>query len=280
MAVWNLGRVEHVIAERNIAHGRESMNLAGWVWEECFGFDRLSEHAFNEENERTINSILGRLKKGEPIQYIAGHAWFYGLKLKVTPDVLIPRPETEELVEWIFEDWKKYDHPIRILDIGTGSGCIGITLNYLLGEKASVLGIDISASALKIAEENAQGLSQEIDFRLHDFLKYGFEGLGQFDVIVSNPPYVSNDAPNEIREALKFEPSSALYPPGEDVNVFYRKMAKDGSEHLQLPGACYVELNEFNHEEIRKIFSDNSWTEIEIKKDLQGLPRMLKALPF
>ena len=280
MVFWNLSRVEEEVSKKDIAQGREATNLAGWIWEECFGFSRSSEHEFGEKEDQKINSILSRLQDHEPVQYIAGHAWFYGLKLKVTPDVLIPRPETEELVEWIFLDWEKSVHPLRILDIGTGSGCIAITLKYLLGEKASVLAIDNSKSALNIAKENAQVQSQDIEFRLHDFLKNGFEGLGLFDIIVSNPPYVSNDASPEIHEALKFEPSVALYPPGLDVNIFYRKMALEGKDNLQPGGACYMELNEFNHEDIQEIFRANKWQGIELRDDLQGLPRMLKALPF
>lgn len=277
MGIWSLSRVEQALAEKQLASGREANNLAGWIWEECFGWIKQEEKVFNGEEELKLNSIFERILSGEPIQYIAGHAWFYGLKFKVTPDVLIPRPETEELVEWVFNDWKNVEAHIRILDIGSGSGCIPITLKNLLGDKITVIGIDISEAALNVAEENARLLNEKVDFQLHDFLKNGFENLGQFDVIVSNPPYVSPEAGEKIREALKFEPALALYPEGIDVNIFYRKIAERGRESLNEGGKSYMELNEFNAAEIQRIFEGERWKDIEIRNDLQGLPRMLRV---
>ena len=275
MAVWNLNKVKAMLEEKNIAHDREAANLAGWLWEECFGFGRTDEHLFNTDAEKKIASMVDRLEAGEPVQYIAGHAWFYGLKMMVTPAVLIPRPETEELVEWVFNEWKNATHPIRILDIGTGSGCIAITLKNLLQEKATVLAIDVSSEALSIAKKNAGTLSQEVEFRQHDFLKSGFNGLGKFDVIVSNPPYVSSTVEQGLRDSLKFEPRLALYPEGDDVNIFYKKLSALGKNQLEEGGACFVELNEFNSVAIRGIFEREHWTVVETRKDLQGADRML-----
>jgi release factor glutamine methyltransferase len=278
MDLWNISRVEELVVQRGIAQDREASNIAGWIWEECLGLARMTSHTFDTRFELTMEAILSRLQAGEPVQYIAGHAWFYGLKFKVTPAVLIPRPETEELVEWIYTDWKNTERQINILDIGTGSGCIAITLKSLLGQKASVLGIDISADALLIANENARVLKQDVEFRLQDFLEAGFNDLGQFDIIVSNPPYVDTKAPTAILEKLNFEPAIALFPMGADVNIFYKKMATEGKGSLQAGGACYAELNEFNALEIEKIFQRLDWKETMLRNDLQGSPRMIKTI--
>ena len=277
MAIWNLSRVEALLAEKNIAYDREATSLAGWIWEECLELGRTVEFPLDDLGEQKLSSIIKRLQSGEPVQYIAGHAWFYGLKLNVSPAVLIPRPETEELVEWVYNEYKNAVHQVRILDIGTGSGCIAIALKHLLTEKATVLAIDVSSEALSIAKENAIALFQEIEFRNHDFLKSGFEGLGNFDVIVSNPPYVSSGVDQALRDSLKFEPSLALYPDGDDINIFYEKISVLGKSHLHEGGACFVELNEFNSAIIQETFAREGWTGIEIRKDLQGVDRMLMA---
>ena len=278
MVIWNLSRIKELVVQKGIAQGREASNLAGWIWEECLGLARMTSHTFDAKFDSKIGAILNRLEAGEPVQYIAGHAWFYGLKFNVTPAVLIPRPETEELVEWIYTEWKNTETEIRILDIGTGSGCIAITLKSLLGKKANVIGIDISNDALQMAMNNAKHLNQEVEFRLHDFLEEGFRGLGEFDIIVSNPPYVDTKANTSILEKLRFEPSVALFPQGPDVNIFYKKIAAEGMEALKKEGACYVELNEFNAREIKEIFLRSGWKESKVQNDLQGLPRMLKAI--
>jgi release factor glutamine methyltransferase len=277
MDIWNLGRIEELLVQLGIAKDREASDLAGWIWEECLGMAKWTSHTLDPQIEQNIVSILDRLQSGEPVQYIAGHTWFYGLKFKVTPAVLIPRPETEELVEWIYLDWKQTERNLRILDIGTGSGCIAITLKSLFRDKASLMAIDISADALAIAVENARRLSQEIRFKEHDFLKEGFENLGQYDIIVSNPPYVDQNTSTSLLDSLKHEPVIALYPKGEDVNIFYRKIAKEGKAIVQPGGASYVELNEFNSVEIKEIFHQERWKAIEVRDDLQGTPRMLRA---
>jgi len=277
MDIWNLSRIQDLLVQKGIAKDREAADLAGWVWEECLGMEKWTSHTLDPHVEHRINSILDRLQTGEPVQYIAGHTWFYGLKFKVTPAVLIPRPETEELVEWIYLDWKHTERNLRILDIGTGSGCIAITLKSLFRDKASLMAIDISTEALTIAVENARRLSQEVRFKEHDFLNEAFEALGQFDIIVSNPPYVDQNTSASILDALKHEPVIALFPKGEDVNIFYKKIAKEGKGIVQPGGAIYVEINEFNAQEIKEIFNHELWKEIDIRDDLQGSPRMLKA---
>jgi release factor glutamine methyltransferase len=279
MGIWNVNQVKELVSEKHIAADREAASIARWIWEDCLGLKRMEAATFNPETERQLNDILLRLQSGEPVQYIAGHAWFYGLQYKVSQDVLIPRPETEELVEWIFTDWKTTPPPVRILDIGTGSGCIAITLKYLLGNKAMVTAMDISDNALAVAKENAEQLSQEIGFIRRDFLQEGFHGLGEFDVIVSNPPYISKSAVVSLAPSLMYEPEMALFPKGGDETVFYKRIAEGGKAALRAGGAVYVELNEFNARPIEVIFQGENWAKVIQREDLQGLPRMIKAIP-
>jgi release factor glutamine methyltransferase len=281
MGIWNLKKVISVLEDREIADDREAQNLAGWIWEEIMGWSPSESRDLNSEEEEKLAVSIARLTVGEPVQYISGYAWFYGIKLKVTPDVLIPRPETEELVEWILKDLKNFrEKTIRILDIGTGSGCIVIALKKHLGEKADIIAMDISQSALNVAAENAIATNTTIKFIQRDFLKDSLNDLGQFDIIVSNPPYILyQEAGNEITDQLRYEPSVALYPAGDDPNVFYSGIAETCMKYLFPHGACYVEMNEFRVDQIQQYFKDNGWDKIEIRKDLQGSNRMLKASP-
>ncbi|MEP6646133.1 MAG: peptide chain release factor N(5)-glutamine methyltransferase [Saprospiraceae bacterium] len=279
MGIWNLKKVALAIEELHISDKRESENIAGWIWEETMGFSCNTELNLSDHDERTIVNLIQRVAFGEPVQYLAGHAWFYGLKLKVTPDVLIPRPETEELVSWIIEDILK-DHKtsIRILDIGTGSGCISVALKKELKGKATIFAIDISQAALEVAIHNASTIDQDITFIRKDFLNEDLCDLGTFDLIVSNPPYISKDfLANDIISQIRFEPSIALYAEGDDPDIFYRKIADTGKGLLNENGICYLELNEYRSEVIASYFDMSSWHEMEIRKDLQGSKRMLRA---
>ena len=132
MGIWNLNKLANTLSELRIAEGRELHNLSIWIWEETMGYSTTLDINLTPEEEKKLHDSIHRIAAGEPVQYIAGHAWFYGMKLKVTPDVLIPRPETEELVDWILKEIKKGPgNSIRILDIGTGSGCIAIALKKI-----------------------------------------------------------------------------------------------------------------------------------------------------
>ncbi|MEP6792699.1 MAG: peptide chain release factor N(5)-glutamine methyltransferase [Saprospiraceae bacterium] len=279
MGIWNLRKIVSVLEELKIAEAREAENLAGWVWEEIMGFSPLAELNLTHGEEEKITGVFDRISAGEPVQYIAGHTWFYGIKLKVTPDVLIPRPETEELVAWVIEDLKNVEKKeIRILDIGTGSGCIPIVLKMNLKDRASVFAIDISGPALDIASVNARSFKLEIKFSQKDFLTEDIRDLGLFDVIVSNPPYVSRDFDqNEKINQLRFEPSLAIYPPGDDPNVFYEKIANSCKKYLVPGGSCYLEMNEYRANQIEGYFGNGQWKDIMIRKDLQGAERMLKV---
>ena len=168
MDLWTIDKISDLLEQNGIAREREADNLAVWIWEEIFGKDKNDS---SDIDSHQLNGILERLKTGEPIQYIAGHAWFWGLKFNVSPAVLIPRPETEELVDWVFQDWKEKKPLVRILDIGTGSGCIPITLKSLMNDRAEVVSVDVSSAALNIAKENAVRLKQQVDLVEHDFFE-------------------------------------------------------------------------------------------------------------
>jgi release factor glutamine methyltransferase len=279
MGIWNLKKVIDEMDRLGIEEGRERENVASWLWEEVMLFPSTKEKELTQNEEEKLRNAFQRLKEGEPVQYIAGHAWFYGMKLKVSPDVLIPRPETEELVQWVLEDIKKNSlNRIRILDIGTGSGCIPIAIKKQLADKVEMTAIDISEPALTIAIENARTNNAAIQFVNRNFLIEELHDLGNFDIIISNPPYISlqsNEA--ERSQLLRFEPASALYATGDDPDIFYKKIASAGKKYLLPAGKCYVEMNEFRTDQIRSCFQDEGWTFIEMRKDMQGVSRLLKA---
>ncbi len=216
---------------------------------------------------------VSRVMAGEPVQYITQAAWFYGRKFKVNRNVLIPRPETEELVEWVSQDLKGQDG-VRVVDVGTGSGCIAITL-ALENPEARVSAVDLSPAALYAAHANAKEHNSPVEFLQFNFLSTAFDSELDFDVIVSNPPYVSPDEFEALDPSVKnFEPRLALMPDGDDPLIFYRRLATTTA--VKPDGVIYAELNEFRADEIVAIFEETGRT-VEVRKDMQGKPRMLKA---
>jgi release factor glutamine methyltransferase len=280
MDVWNITKIADRLEQLDIAIDREAMSLARWIWTEILGFGSTQSQRLAKQTQERLDTIFVRLINGEPVQYIAGHAWFYGLKFNVNQDVLIPRPETEELVEWILADVKLiHGNEIRILDIGTGSGCIAVVLKKKLGDRASITAMDISTGALQVARDNSRSMETEINFCQRDFLTEGITGLGQFDIIVSNPPYISKEVAGEqIIHKLKYEPNEALFPIGADPDIFYKKISVEGGYALTEGGSCYVELNEFRAQQIEDCFKKTPWGKREMRIDLQGMPRMLKIV--
>src|SRR5690606_3584650 len=185
---------------------------------------------------------LIQLKEHKPLQYITGETEFYGMKFFVNENVLIPRPETEELIEWILKDVENKN--LQILDVGTGSGCIPIVLKKHLLD-AEILAIDISEKALETAILNAEFHKTEINFLQTDFLNMSFENLPEFDIIVSNPPYIGETEKSEMDEnVVKFEPHSALFVPDENALVFYIKIIELAKLKLKPKGKIYVEINQ------------------------------------
>ncbi|PTM07738.1 MAG: peptide chain release factor N(5)-glutamine methyltransferase [Bacteroidetes bacterium] len=220
------------------------------------------------------NAII-RLKDYEPIQYIIGDTEFYSLTFNVTPSVLIPRSETEELVDWIINEQKDKDQ-ISILDIGTGSGCIAISLAKNL-PNAKVYALDVSEEALKVAEQNALLNEVEVEFIEANILDWNFSNL-EFDVIVSNPPYV-RELEKEAMSAnvLNHEPHLALFVEDEDALLFYRKITESAKRGLKSKGDLYFEINEVLGKDMSQLLSDSGYSNIELKKDIFQKDRMIKA---
>lgn len=231
---------------------------------------KLSEKQLEE-----LNSILGRLKKQEPLQYILGHTEFYGMNLCVTENVLIPRPETTELVELIIRE--NGNKPLNVLDVGTGSGCIAIALSLNLPE-AEVSAWDVSPEALNVAEGNAARLGAKVCFEQVDVLDYS-PGNRCFDVIVSNPPYIMENEKKEMEaNVLNWEPGLALFVPDENPLLFYRKIAELGLNMLNPAGKIYFEINRMFGKEAGEMMDALGYRNVDVFKDLSGNDRMLKAV--
>ncbi|RZL18483.1 MAG: peptide chain release factor N(5)-glutamine methyltransferase [Pedobacter sp.] len=220
-----------------------------------------------------LSKILTDLKTGKPVQQVLGETIFYGLPFKVTSNVLIPRPETEELVDWVINHVK--DKKESLLDIGTGSGCIPIVLKKHLPH-LNVSSIDISSEALKVAAENAQLNKININLIEADILKYSTDKM--YDVIVSNPPYIRELEKAEMHEnVLIHEPHTALFVSDENPLIFYKAIADFALSNLNPNGYLFFEINEYLWEETLQILIDKRFKNIELKKDMQGKDRMIMA---
>ena len=222
-----------------------------------------------------LDKALERLKKEEPIQYILGKTEFYGLPFKVNENTLIPRPETEELVEWILEEINVNDK-LNILDIGTGTGCIPISLKKNL-PNSNISAIDVSEEALEIAKQNAKLNEVEISFINVDILKTKRLN-GMFDIIVSNPPYVRELEKVEIKNnVLKNEPHLALFVKDDNPLLFYKKIADLAKNNLTKNGLLFFEINQYLGSETVDMLKNKGFTQIELQKDMFGNDRMIKA---
>ncbi len=228
------------------------------------------------KNITVFEKALLRLKKQEPIQYILGTTEFYGLTFKVNKHTLIPRPETEELVDWVLSNLHDQDSVLDILDIGTGSGCIAISLAKNI-PTARVSGLDISEKTLEVAQENAVKNQVLVSFCKKDILRTTSLEK-KYDVIVSNPPYVRQLEKKAMNaNVLDYEPGVALFVPNEDPLLFYRKIAQLAMVSLQTRGWLYFEINEYLSKEMDVLLKDIGFANIEIKKDFREVPRMIKC---
>lgn len=231
--------------------------------------------------------VLSELVKGKPLQYILGETYFYGLKFKVNPSVLIPRPETEELVDWIIsvcnsdeQIANRKSKILNVIDIGTGSGCIAISLKKNL-PNTNVYALDISADALETAKQNALLNSLEVDFIHDDILKSQYAiGNTQYDIIVSNPPYIKEEEKTAMHHnVLANEPHQALFVSNENPLIFYNAIAEFALKNLTKNGLLFFEINENLGQQTVDLLKHKGFTNIELRMDMQGKDRMIKANP-
>lgn len=231
---------------------------------------------FSTKEWKEVEDILARLKQREPLQYILQEAPFCGLSFHVEKGVLIPRPETEELVEWIVSDCQKAGK-VRILDIGTGSGCIPVALAEKLPE-AEVASCDISAEALRVAAVNVKRYGGKVTLFQADILQDELPDC-RVDVLVSNPPYITESERGEMEaNVLDWEPELALFVPDTDPLRFYRRIARKGLDWLTEGGALYFEINRAYGAETVRMLEECEYRDIALRKDLSGNDRMIKAV--
>ncbi|WP_443939136.1 peptide chain release factor N(5)-glutamine methyltransferase [Pedobacter sp. MW01-1-1] len=238
---------------------------------------RLKSDVELSDNQKVqLTKLIDALKTGEPIQHILGEAHFYQLIFKVNKNVLIPRPETEELVDWILTDYKlSVPADLAILDVGTGSGCIPIALKKNL-PFAQIASMDISEDALSIAQQNAAKLQTEVNFIHADILTY--KSKGKFDIIVSNPPYIRNLEKEQMHQnVLSFEPHLALFVEDYHPLVFYIAITDLALESLKPDGVLYFEINEYLAKDMIDMLNLKGFKNIELRKDINGKDRMIKA---
>ena len=264
---------------------REARALAFVVLEDAFGLSHTDiylgkDTAFSEDDTIRLEKILRRLEQGEPVQYVIGTAQFCDLTFRVTPDTLIPRPETEELVGWV-ASLLPSEAPCSVLDVGTGTGCIAISLAKQF-PKAQVTAWDISEEALAVARQNAQVNGVTVDFRRTDVLEVVNESAASApssDVlyIVSNPPYICERERTEMEaHVLDYEPASALFVPDTDPLLFYRALARLGQQlHA---AAVLVEINQAYGQETVEMFQSSGYSNVELRRDIYGKDRMIKAV--
>ncbi|RYZ24190.1 MAG: peptide chain release factor N(5)-glutamine methyltransferase [Chitinophagaceae bacterium] len=251
------------------------------------------EEPLTPEEAAKLEETVKRLLNQEPIQYISGKAWFYGLELYVDPSVLIPRPETEELVDWIVKDLLELGLPVfdkkdteadvtsllKILDVGTGSGCIALALKSKM-PRAEVWGCDLSEEALNVARRNGSGNNIRVDFQGVDFLDEAQQRLlPSVDVLVSNPPYIPlKDKATMHANVLNWEPHTALFVPDNDALLFYRAIAAFAKKRLHPGGCIYLEIHEDLGDAVTQLFTEEGYPAVEVRKDMQGKDRMVRVI--
>lgn len=259
----------------------EALSLAKMLLVEVFGFSTLElyggkDKEISGKHRDVLNEMIVRLQKNEPIQYIIGEENFCGLPFEVGRGVLIPRPETRELVKWVADDGTNKEG-LRVLDVGTGSGCIAVTLAKRLLHP-EVEAWDISEEALAIARRNAARHEAKVLFRRQDVWQTVPEGR-HYDVMVSNPPYIAEKEKAEMEaNVLDWEPSVALFVPDDDPLCFYRRIAELGRVLLQEGGALYFEINRAYGGAMVALLEGLEYKQVELRKDAFGNDRMIKAI--
>ncbi len=258
----------------------ELNSLLSILFEYVTGWNQINqvlhkEEALDQAIKTRLLKAIESLKTGMPIQYITGKAWFMGNELTVNENVLIPRPETEELVEWMIEYATIIDKPLQILDIGTGSGCIPIALKLAL-PNCMVAGLDISEVALQVAKNNATHLNAAISWMQENILDTTYLP-NQFDIIVSNPPYIPfKENANMQAQVKNFEPNIALFVTDQDPLIFYRTIARLGKQYLSPNGQLFFEMHYDQGKALLALFDEMGY-HAELRQDMFGKDRMLRA---
>ena len=296
MKLWE---AEQYIREQleGIYEEGEASNIAALAIEHVTGLSKTEriwkrELEISGKQKDRIESDAERLRKEEPIQYVINKAWFYGMELYVDKNVLIPRPETEELVKWIVDDVRAMGKEVftkgpmeadetkelKILDVGTGSGCIALSLKNAM-PKAEVWGCDVSEEALNVARRNGSSLDIRVDFQGVDFLDDTQQRLlPTVDIIVSNPPYIPLKDKEQMRSnVVDHEPHTALFVTDNEPLVFYRALAAFGRKRLYEGGLIYMEIHEELADGVAKLFQEAGYGRVELRKDMQGKDRMVKV---
>lgn len=257
-----------------------------WLWREMlmrikgWGQVELAIKAGDEVSEylqRKVEEVTERLLRKEPVQYIFGMAEFYGLQLKVTPDVLIPRPETAEMVDMIAK-WADGRTDLRVLDLCTGSGCIAVALARNL-KFAQIAAIDLSSKALAVAAENVKDLKVKVNLKLGDALQLKDETSPKYDIIVSNPPYIAeSERASMDSNVVDHEPQMALFVPDSDPLRFYHAIARYAMTALVSGGVLYFEINPLYAIRLREELQQQGWDDVVVEADMQGLNRFIHCV--
>jgi release factor glutamine methyltransferase len=266
------------------ADAEEVSAITYFVFEKLFGLTRTDilrdkQFPLSESQKTALKNVIRRINDHEPVQYILGEAIFFGRKFLVNPSVLIPRPETEELIIEVLVHVKAHNkkEPIKVLDIGTGSGCIPITLSLEI-PGSELYATDISQDALHVAKQNSKMHGANVSFVLHDILKEDipFPGL---DVVVSNPPYVTFSEKGKMKSnVVDHEPHLALFVPENDALIFYKALAVKGFDALKNQGSLCVEINERFGREVSELFSRAGFREVKILKDISEKDRIVSGI--
>jgi release factor glutamine methyltransferase len=283
---------------KRIYGGDEAANIGDLAIEHATGLSKTESLArrdkdISKEETDQIMKDLERLMKHEPIQYVMNKTWFYGMELYVDRNVLIPRPETEELVKWIVDDIRTSGKDVfvrrsmeadettqlKVLDVGSGSGCIALALKKTM-PKAEVWGCDVSEEALNVARRNGSLLDIRVDFQGMDFLDEGQQTLlPTVDIIVSNPPYVpAKDKDQMHPNVVDHEPHTALFVGDNDPLIFYKALAQFGMKRLYEGGSIYMEIHEGLGKDVVELFEDAGYKRVDLRKDMQGKDRMVKVI--